>query len=188
MTQNLKLNTEKTDQEIVADSLKDAKHFKFLYERYELRLKNYIFKISGFGENEALDILQDSFIKAWINLYDFDQHLSFSSWIYRIVHNETISQLRKNKSYGKNNTVSVNEEILNVFEEDNEKKNENQIIVTRILVDQLPLKYKEVIALKYYEKMSYIEISDILKISEGTVATRINRAKKQLKKQIEKVV
>ena len=54
------------------------------------------------------------------------------------------------------------------------------------ILDQLPLKYKEVLVLKFLESMSYEEISDILKIPEGTVATRINRAKKAFRKLTEK--
>ena len=58
---------------------------------------------------------------------------------------------------------------------------ENYIIADDIL-NNLPLKYKEVLVLKFLEKMSYEEISDVLKIPEGTVAVRINRAKKMFKK------
>lgn len=176
----------KTDREIIDLSRHNIKYFACLYDRYEARLLRYIIKFSSLGLEEAQDILQESFIKAWINLNDFDRDLAFSSWIYRIVHNETISTIRKKKSFGKNNTIEIKEEILQIPESENDEKKNQTLEVTYHLVNQLHLKYQEVLVLKFYEKMSYEEISDVLKIPEGTVAVRINRAKKQLKKLIEK--
>lgn len=158
-------------------------YFACLYEKYENRLLRYIAKISNADYSEAKDILQESFLKAWINLNDFDTDLKISSWLYRIVHNETISFCRKKKSYGKNNKVPVNEQTLSQYGTDSEigsSEIEGFLLIDKIL-ELLPLKYKEVLVLKYLEQMTYEEISDILKIPEGTVAVRINRAKKMFK-------
>ena len=51
-------------------------------------------------------------------------------------------------------------------------------------IEKLPLKYREVLLLKYFEDLSYEEISDVLKLPEGTVATRLNRARKALAKAV----
>jgi len=177
---------DKSDSEIIDLSSQDIKYFACLYDRYEIRLLRYIKKISNLNSAEAEDILQEAFIKAWVNLNGFDRDLAFSSWIYRIVHNETISTIRKKKSYGKNKTIELNDDILQIDEEDSDSENKETLEVTSQLIHQLPLKYQEVLLLKFYEKMNYEEISDVLKIPEGTVAVRINRAKKQLKKLIEK--
>ena len=59
---------------------------------------------------------------------------------------------------------------------------EDNYLITDNILNSLPLKYKEVLVLKFLEKMSYEEISDVLKIPEGTVGVRINRAKKMFKK------
>jgi RNA polymerase sigma-70 factor (ECF subfamily) len=63
---------------------------------------------------------------------------------------------------------------------------EERAILTKEVLDQLSMKYKEVLILKYFEKKSYEEISDILKIPEGTVAVRMNRARKIFKEKIER--
>lgn len=173
-----------SDNDIISKSREDIKYFACLYDRYDQRLIRYILKISQVNYEEAGDILQESFIKIWINLNEFDNNLKLSSWIYRIVHNETISYCRKKKSFGKNNSIMLDEnmniaydnELLDVFGE-----MDNYPITDQIL-NSLPLKYKEVLVLKFFEKMSYEEISDILKIPEGTVAIRISRAKKMFKK------
>ncbi len=168
------------DEEIIEKSLKDLDYFACLYERYELKLLRYIRKISNTDTQEAGDILQDAFIKIWKNLNNYDKSLKLSSWVYRIVHNETISFCRKKRSYGKNNNLDLEDiQFKDLPDEQNiEKNSEERFFLTHKVLDKLALKYKEVLILKFMEKMSYEEISDVLKIPEGTVATRINRAKK----------
>ena len=86
---------EKSDPELVELSLKNKEFYGFLIQKYQDKLKRYILRISGGVYNDADDILQDVFIKVYKNLNDYDPELKFSSWIYRITHNETISFLRK---------------------------------------------------------------------------------------------
>lgn len=84
------------------------------------------------------------------------------------------------RSYGKSNVVEIdNSNLINLAEEQpDEIDPEEKYFLTHQVLDQLELKYREVLILKFLEKMSYDEISDVLKIPEGTVAIRINRAKK----------
>jgi RNA polymerase sigma-70 factor (ECF subfamily) len=133
------------------------------------------------GDEQAKDILQEAFIKIWENLNDFNQSMKLSSWIYRIVHNETISYWRRNKSYGKDRKVKLDNIIIENQLNDseiNEDKVKKELLAHEVL-GLLPLKYKTVLILKYIEGKGYREISDVLKIPEGTVATRLNRAKKK---------
>ena len=172
------------DAEIVKKSLEDMDYFSCLYERYEKKLLRYINRISLVSREEAEDILQEAFIKIWRNLNSYDPSLKLSSWIYRIVHNETLSFWRKKKSYCKDERTEWTDDLLAVspdiieMEVDADKKSE----LTHEILDLLSLKYKSVLVLKFIEGMSYEEISDVLKIPEGTVATRINRAKKAFAK------
>lgn len=177
-----------TDNEIIQKSLEDLHYFACLYERYEPKFLRYIRKISQATQEEANDILQDAFIKIWKNLNSYDDHLKLSSWLYRIVHNETISFCRKKRSFGKNKVLDINDfrfEFL-VDESNPELDEEERFFMTHKVLDILDLKYKEVLVLKFLEKMNYEEISDVLKIPEGTVAIRINRAKKMFIKIAEK--
>lgn len=175
---------EMSDNEIVSRSLVDMDYFLCLYDRYELKLLRYIQRITMVSDEQAKDILQEAFIKIWQNLHGFNKSIKLSSWIYRIVHNESISYWRRKKSFGKDHKVTLDENIitetLDEFEtnEDLEKKEFKTHQVLRLL----PLQYKTVLILKFIEDMSYQEISDVLKIPEGTVATRINRAKKRFVK------
>ena len=184
MGENKEICTGLSDNEVIAKSREDLKYFACLYDRYDQRLIRYILKISQASYQEANDILQESFIKVWINLNEFDNSLKLSSWLYRIVHNETVSYCRKKKSYGKNNTVIIDENVDIAYDSDmvEDTDEEDNYLITDDILNSLPLKYKEVLVLKFFEKMSYEEISDVLKIPEGTVGIRINRAKKMFKK------
>ncbi|MGB5435799.1 MAG: RNA polymerase sigma factor [Maribacter sp.] len=168
-----------SDREIVKKSLADIDYFSCLYDRYEPRLFRYIKRIALVNDEQAHDILQEAFIKIWRNLNDFDQSLKLSSWIYRIVHNETVSYWRKQKSFGKDREVKLNIDLFDNTSRDLEthEDQEQNDELTHEVLELLPLKYKTVLVLKFMEDMSYHEISDILKIPEGTVATWINRAK-----------
>jgi len=166
-----------SDSEIIAKSLEDLEYFKCLYERYEERLKRYVGKISNFSSDEINDVLQNAFINIWKNINNYDDSMKLSSFLYRIVHNETISQWRKSKSSADiKDKYQIDEEIEEIEYFDSDEKDKREKIF--IILDQMKLKYKEVLVLKFLENMDYEEISNILKIPEGTVATRINRAKK----------
>jgi len=174
-----------SDREIVKKSLADIDYFTCLYDRYEQRLFRYVKRIALVNDEQAHDILQEAFIKIWRNLNDFDQSLKLSSWIYRIVHNETVSYWRKQKSFGKDRQVKPDDNLLKIDPDDFEtnQDKEQKDMVTHDVLELLPLKYKTVLVLKFMEDMSYHEISDVLKIPEGTVASWINRAKNMFMKE-----
>ena len=180
---------EKTDNDLVTLTLENQSYFLYLIERYENKLLNYILRISNVSHEEAEDTLQDSFIKIYTNLNDFDSNLKFSSWVYRIVHNQVINNYRKIKARPQlSNLPDLNENMLNNLASDLNlekeidlkflKKNINKIL------DKIDIKYKEILILKFLEEKNYNEISDILKKPSGTVASLINRAKKNFQQEL----
>lgn len=171
-----------SDQAIIEKALEKTDFFSCLFLRYEARMLRYIKSMAQLSNQEAEDILQEAFIKIWKNLLHYDKSLKASSWIYRIVHNEVISAWRKKTSYGKNKTKDLDDESQQFQIPDEaapaiDQEPSTQETINPIL-EKLPQKYKEILALRFIEDLSYEEISDILKIPEGTVATRLNRAKK----------
>jgi RNA polymerase sigma-70 factor, ECF subfamily len=176
---------EKSDSELVKLTLQDQEAFSYLIHRYEMKLTAYIRRISNFPNEDVEDILQDVFIKVYRNLNGFDSSLKFSSWIYRITHNEVISRYRKTKRIAKM-SQEMNDEVLDkiVGEVNIERDIDGRQVGKAIskVINEMDLKYKEVLILRFIEEKSYKEISDILRKPEGTVATMINRAKKQFKK------
>ena len=173
----------KSDQELVELALQDQEWYLCLLRRYQDKLARYIRRISGAGEQDIEDLLQEVFIKVYRNLNGFDKDLKFSSWIYRICHNEVISHYRKSKARPQIINGEEGEKILEMIQ-DRDKLDDNldnkisQEKIAQVL-SQMDVKYREVLVLKYLEDKDYQEISDILKKPSGTVATLLHRAKKQ---------
>ncbi|MEY2665749.1 MAG: hypothetical protein RLZZ480_854, partial [Candidatus Parcubacteria bacterium] len=101
-----------SDEEIVRLTLKDPNQYGLLMERYEAKLKRYIIRLGVRNVDDQLDVLQEIFIKAYRNLNGFDTNLSFSSWIYRIAHNEAISFYRKKNVRPEGHLVADGDEVL----------------------------------------------------------------------------
>lgn len=184
---NSVLCQEKTDSELVNLTKQNSSYFACLISRYEQRLLGYIFRLSRLKKDEAEDVLQETFIKVFYNLEDFDHQLKFSSWIYRIAHNVTIDYLRKKKT--KIFVSLTTEDWQNIASKSDLIENLNQKFDRQNLlktINQMETKYQEVIILKFLEGYDYQEISDILKKPMGTIATLINRAKKKLKQELSK--
>jgi RNA polymerase sigma-70 factor (ECF subfamily) len=190
MTQPQTINS-KTDQELIDLALKNPDDFLYLMKRYEQPLLKYILRLTNINSEDAEDILQEVFIKIYQNLNNYDSKLKFSSWIYRITHNQVVSNWRKLKSRGQDFSFELDEEKTNTIidEFDITKETESNLLKTNIykILNKLNIKYREVLVLKFIEQKSYQEISDILKKPQGTIATLISRAKKQFKEEANKL-
>jgi len=169
----------------------DIDAFYCIVEKYEQKLLKYILRITNVSYEDAENILQEVFIKAYTKINSYNSDYSFSSWIYRIAHNHTIDYYKKNS---KKETVNLewdddNINFLNLFESDDniEKNVFSKELNEKIweIINSLDIKYKEILILKFLEEKNYKEISDILKIPEWTVATLINRWKKQFREKAE---
>ncbi len=154
-------------------------------KRYEKKLFYYIKRITNSSDEDAEDLLQEIFIRVYENLNDFDQSLKFSSWIYRIAHNQAISHYRANKnkakSFNSEDAALIFERIASDLDTQKDLEREDSKIKVQSLLKQLDKKYRDVIILKFLEDKDYKEISNILKKPMGTVATLINRAKSKFK-------
>lgn len=169
------------DNDIVELINKSKYNFHLLTKKYKNKLKRYIKHISFFNDEEVEDILQDVFIKVYVKLNSFDSSMKFSSWIYRIVHNETVDRIRKNKNRTKD--ISIDNDEIEIVLKSEENIEENLITKENIdkikkAINELPKSYKEVLILRYLEERSYEEIGDILQKPKGTIAALINKGRK----------
>jgi RNA polymerase sigma-70 factor (ECF subfamily) len=178
------------DNELVALSIGDSQYFYCLMKRYEEKLANYVHRFTYLPEEDIADVVQESFVKAYLHLNDCDCDLKFSSWIYRIVHNQAINFIKKNKQPLKIEVDESDDEFVDWLvadtniEKETITKHFNEYVLT--VLDKLKPDYKEVLTLKFFEEKDYSEISDILQKPMGTVATLISRAKIQFKEIYEK--
>ena len=178
---------ELSDLEIVENVKKDLNAYRYVIERYESKLLRYIQRILYISTEDAEDILQEVFLKAYRNINSYNPKYSFSNWIYRIAHNEAISFLRKKKI-----TIS-NTEDEDIFDRiPSEEDIEDDFLESvkssevRDILSKLDQKYREVLVLRFFEEKEYNEISEILHISSGTVASLINRGKEKFKILVER--
>jgi RNA polymerase sigma-70 factor, ECF subfamily len=179
-----------TDEKLVELVLRDPDRYRSIVARYERPLTRYIMRIATLPKEDVEDVLQSVFIKTYENLRDFDPTLKFSSWIYRITHNETVSHLRKLSARPQTTLATDDEDDTNVFVSalNLEHELDRTLVaddVRKVLATMDP-KYREVLVLRYLEGKEYSEIADILKRPVGTVGTLILRAKAQFKKRSEK--
>lgn len=178
-----------SDEEIVAKTLLDKAFFEHIVLRYEDKLSRYIWRLGIHNEDDRADVLQNIFIKVYKNLYGFDTELSFSSWVYRIAHNEAISFYRRKRVRPEGHLVDNQEDLIGLIsspEENAEKHFDMRVNAQEVSrafahIDQ---KYRDALILRFFEHKEYEEISDILKIPPGTVGTLIHRGKKELKAQL----
>lgn len=167
-----------TDEDIVEKvRSSDSNLYAIIIERYESKLLRYATNLVH-DPSKASHIVQDAFIKAYVNLNSFNIQKKFSSWIYRIVHNEAINVIKKYQQ-----EVPISEDFDFESEEDTLKEFENREIAEDVekCLNSIPLMYSEPLSLYYLDEKSYEEIGDILRIPMGTVAIRISRAKKLMK-------
>lgn len=177
---------EASDEEIVRLTLLDKEAFAPLITRYEAKLARYLERLGVGLLEDREDILQNAFIKAYKNLNSFDTTLTFSSWMYRIAHNEAMSFFRK-KHARPQIILSEESEIL-LTELRDEHADASHLTELRLSREELAKafqtlepRYRDVIALRYFEERSYSEMSDILEVPVGTVSTLLYRAKRALR-------
>lgn len=177
--------TDRSDEELVTLCISNKEHLSCVIERYERPLARYIRRLTALSPDDVTDILQEIFIKVYINLNSFDTNLKFSSWIYRIAHNVVISHHRKLSARPEGNLIDVDDTVLaSIAAETNLVAESDTRILKKHLneaLSRLPLKYREVLILRFFDERDYEEMSDILKKPIGTIATLLNRAKKKLR-------
>lgn len=175
-----------TDEEIVRRTLVDKEAFTPLIERYETKLARYLERLGVGILEDREDILQNAFIKAYKNLNSFDPTLVFSSWMYRIAHNEAMSFFRF--KHARPQVILSEESEILLTELHDETADTSQLTELRLsreelakALETLPQRYRDALALRYFENRSYTEMSDILEVPVGTVSTLLYRAKRALR-------
>lgn len=180
--------SEKTDEQIAAAvQAGDVESFGFLVERFEPKLQRYARKFL-FSPEEAEDLVQDVFMKAYMNIRSLDTSRRVSPWLYRIAHNEFLNALKKKKREKVsffNLDILFPHPVANETADSDLQKKEVAALVEECLAELDP-KYREPLVLYYIEDMDYQAIADILQIPRSTVGVRLQRGKLQLKKIVSK--
>ena len=163
-------------------SLKDIA-FSELLDAYQERLYWHIRKIVITNEN-ADDVLQNTFVRVYKSIQNFQENSSLHTWIYRIAYNESLRFLEKNR---KKKYVSIDEisdsftEVL--FEDEYFNGDQIQKKLAKI-VNEFTVKQQRVFQMKYFDDLSFREISEILEVPESTLKSTYYTAVKIIEKKI----
>lgn len=170
----------------------DMPSFEQLVLAHEKMVYHVALRMLGSSE-DAKDISQEAFLKAYRSMQSFDERAAFSTWIYRITVNACIDEMRRRK--GKQ-SVSLEREMENeegawALQLADERETPEQALLRRekqreilLALEKLSPEHKAVAVLRDIRGLSYEEISGILEVPLGTVKSRICRARSQLKEEI----
>lgn len=154
--------------------------FSVLVDRYRQKVFQ---TCMGFLHNadDAEDLTQEIFVKAWNALNSFDGRAAFSTWLYRIAVNKAINQTRRNKL---RSFTGINDEVTESgYSDDDAEGNlmrSEQREQIKSAVNRLKTKQKKAFVLFYYQELSLIEVADVLEMSPKATESLIFRARKKL--------
>ena len=173
--------------------LRNINAFSLLIDKYKSMVYNLAFRMCN-NSQEAEDISQDAFIRAYQSLERFNPNYKFSTWLYQVTLNIIRDKLKKKAVNYHSLDAPITPDNPDYFYQPADSKSSPAEILAQQeksnLVKQailsLPIKYREVTVLRHLQDLSYIEIATILKIPIGTVKVRIYRARELLRKNLEK--
>ncbi|HQU70816.1 MAG TPA: sigma-70 family RNA polymerase sigma factor [Calditrichia bacterium] len=180
------------DQKLIAEAREGKdKAFEQLLNKYRNLVYHVMIKMVR-NPQEAEDLTQEAFIKAFKALTSFNEDYAFSTWLMKIATNNCIDHLRKKKlkTLSIDEPVQYKDEPVKIEVPDHEPTPEHQLLnrersaMINNAIDGLPERYRHVILLRHKEEKSYEEIAEILKLPLGTVKARIFRAREMLNKSI----
>jgi RNA polymerase sigma-70 factor, ECF subfamily len=181
------------DKGILKRCMQNEKNaFAELFKFYQ----NYLFKLCYsyvHNEQEALDMLQEIYIKLYKNIKKYDDKYPFHPWIRRVAVNTCLNEKRKHTLScipldNGDDGISMEEQLASTDDTQQEIEKHEMKLIVKQHINSLPEKQRMVVILRYYEDLSYEEISDLMKIPLGTVKTDLYRAKNALKDRLYQAV
>ena len=176
------------NEQIILEQLKDntlrSAAFSTVVELYSKQIYWHIRNIV-LSHDDANDLVQETFIKAWNSLDTFRGEAHISTWLYRIAINETLTFLKKRQI----ETVPIDSDeydIAGTIESDAYFCGDSTDILFRKAIETLPEKQRLVFNLKYYDEMKYEEISELLNTSVGALKASYHIAVKKIETYLKK--
>jgi RNA polymerase sigma-70 factor (ECF subfamily) len=183
-----------SDDDVIARILGgDRDAFRLLVERYQARAHRLALRILR-DEDQANDAVQEAFVKAYNNLAKFERRSAFFTWLYRLVKNQCLDMLRRDRSsraleWEEGSLAEAEASFAETPEVDGvvfapaaERMRGELREKINAAIAQLPVAARETLVLREVEGLSYAEIAEALGIPKGTVMSRLFYARRQLQK------
>lgn len=172
--------------------------FEVLVERHQKKMLNIAYRMMG-DYNDACDVTQETFIAAYKSIKKFKAEAKFSTWLYRIVVNLAKNRLKQlsgrkrregplDDQAGNNNEEISGQSFIGESDPGVQLENREREFNVQKCITSLDEEYREVLVLRDIQGFSYEEIQDMLKIPDGTVKSRLARARNALKDCLSKVI
>ena len=176
------------EKEIIAllqEPTRQREAFECIVKEYSEQLYWQIRRLV-FSHEDANDILQNTFIKAWTNIEYFRGDAKMSTWLYRIALNESLTFLNKQRAANQLSIDEADKELLNKLESDIYFDGDDTQKIFLQAIHALPEKQQIVFNLKYFKEMKYEEISEIVGTSIGALKASYHHAVKKIEAFLEK--
>jgi RNA polymerase sigma-70 factor (ECF subfamily) len=180
------------EEQLIADLKSDPEKFSLVFDHYYAPIFGYIFRrVTDY--DVACDIVSETFLKAFLNIGSFEwKGISLSYWLYRIATNEMQQFFRKNKYTPESLSLLIDKGNWDMIDPKTSQEEKNQMerelnahqdfLMIQERIKTLPVKYQEVLALRYFEQKAIREIALILQKNENTVKSLILRGLERLKR------
>jgi RNA polymerase sigma-70 factor (ECF subfamily) len=153
-------------------------YFSYIVEQYQDIVFSIALKVLK-NREDAEEMAQESFIKAYKSLHTFKGNAKFSTWLYRITYNNCITEVRKRKiHFASTDDIEIKDESTEINLDGIPEENRAQAV--KKAVEQLPEEQYTLILLYYFEEQSIEEISKVTKLSESNTKVKLFRARKKL--------
>ena len=163
----------------------DEKGFSALYNKYKNRVFGFLFKMTG-ERNVAEDLLQETFLAAYRNAFQFDRTRSFLSWLFGIAHKRTIDYFRHAKVEIDHRQDAMESVGSRIEAPDEELANENVRRIVNSAVENLDPFQRDVFLLRELGGVPFKEIAEIMKCPINTALGRMRLALRNIRKDLEK--
>lgn len=153
--------------------------FRLLVQQYRERLYHHVRRMLG-NHEDADDVLQNCFVKVYRNIHKFQQKSKLYTWLYRIATNEALSFLEKRNRIA---TSSIDNEDIswnNRLKAETFVNEDKAIKILEQAISTLPDKQKAVFNLRYYDEMTYADMSETLETSQGALKASYHHAVKKI--------
>ena len=174
-----------TDQELIGRVQDgDSTAFEHLFNRYRDSIYQLYMQRTGGNVDDTNDLLQETFVKVYLNLQRYSSRFTFGQWVYTIARNTFIDYTRRRRD----DTVSIDYVGVGIgvsgslggpTHEEHLITHQSQVQLEGLLAKMSP-RYRELIELRFFREFSYEEIAAKLSLPMGTVKTQIHRAREQL--------
>jgi len=167
----------------------DHKSFAYLIDKHKDLVYTIAMRIVR-NREDAEEVAQDVFLKAFQSLNTFKKESKFSTWLYRIVYNTSISRIRKKKleTSGIDQQLIQNYTLDEIFENINAIDKNEQKIILKQLFDKLNPEESTLITLFYYKEMSTDEIAEVSNLSQSNVKVKLFRIRNKMHNELQRIL